>query len=208
MTGGADRRVTAAVLHPVTPWSGPVDGPAIAGVSWVAAARPTDRRGWFAKVFQASTIEAEGGDATVAEVYLSASSRGVVRGLHFQAPPHSHAKTVACVGGAILDVVVDLRRGGPSAGAVATFRLDAEAPSRLHLPAGTAHGFQALTTEATVVYVVATEHAPDHDRGVRFDSVGVDWPVEPVILSDRDATFPMLRDLTSPFSWPEGADAG
>jgi dTDP-4-dehydrorhamnose 3,5-epimerase len=185
-----------------------VDGPAIAGVSWVATARPTDRRGWFTKVFQASTIDAEGADPTVGEVYLSASSRGVVRGLHFQAPPHSHAKTVACVGGAILDVAVDLRRGGPSAGAVAAFRLDAEAPSRLHLPAGLAHGFQALTKEATVVYVVATEHAPDHDLGVRFDSVGVDWPIEPVILSDRDATFPTLRDLTSPFSWPEGTGAG
>lgn len=208
MTDGGRGGPARPVPEPPEPWSGPVGGPAIPGVHWTATARPEDHRGWFTKVFQASLVEAEGGDPTVAEVYLSASARGVVRGLHFQVPPHAHAKTVACVHGAVLDVVVDLRRGSPTEGGVATFRLDARVPSRLHLPVGVAHGFQALTADAVMAYVVGTEHAPDHDLGVRYDSVEVDWPVTPAVVSDRDLTFPPLDGFASPFSWEPGPDHG
>ncbi len=203
--GGTAR---SSLLEPPEPWSGPVAGPALPGLTWTATARPEDRRGWFAKVFQASLVEAEGGDPTVAEVYLSGSANGVVRGLHVQVPPHAHAKTVACVAGAVLDVVVDLRRGSPTEGRAASFRLDALAPSRLHVPVGLAHGFQVLTAEALMAYVVGTEHAPDHDVGVRYDSVEVAWPVAPATVSDRDLAFPPLAGFVSPFTWTPGGARG
>ncbi|MGI8939614.1 MAG: dTDP-4-dehydrorhamnose 3,5-epimerase family protein [Iamia sp.] len=200
--------MSEALVDPEEPWSGPVGGPAIPGVAWSRLIGRNDTRGWFTKIFQRSAILDVGGDGEVAEVYVSGSTRGAVRGLHFQTPPHDHAKTVACVVGAVLDVVVDLRRGSPTQGAVAQLRLDANAPGRLHLPSGVAHGFQALSEEATMVYVVSSEHAPDHDRGVRYDSVGVKWPVTPAIVSDRDASFEPLATFTSPFTFTTGQDGG
>lgn len=192
------------VVTPPEPWSGWVGGPMMPGVVWTPLPRHQDERGWFTKVFQRSALIEAGGDAEVAEVYLSGSGRGVVRGLHYQSPPNHHAKSVAVVEGAVLDVVVDLRRGSPTEGAVARLRLDAERPGRLHLQAGLAHGFQVLSPHATMVYVVSSEHAPDHDHGIRFDSVGVRWPIEPVTVGERDAALPTLRELASPFTY-EGA---
>lgn len=197
---------TPDLLAPDHPWSGPAGGPPVEGVGLTPLPGHKDARGWFTKVFQRSEVVASGGDGEVAEVYLSGSARGVVRGLHFQVPPHDHAKTVACIAGAVLDVVVDLRVGSPSEGAATLFRLDAAAPARLHLPPGTAHGFQALTDGATMAYVVSSEHAPDHDRGVHHASVGVRWPVTPVLVSDRDAGFEALSAFTSPFR-SEAADS-
>jgi len=203
--------VPAPVVDPDEPWSGRVNGPPIDGLTWVPLPRHEDHRGWFTKVFQRSAmaVRGEGDDPTeVAEVYLSGSARGVVRGLHFQSPPHDHAKTVACTAGAVLDVVVDLRCGSPTEGAVATFRLDGARPGRLHLVPGLAHGFQALAPNSTMVYVVSSEHAPDHDDGVRFDSVGVTWPIDPVSVSDRDAAFAPLDAFRSPFTYRAGSGDG
>lgn len=188
-----------ALVDPSEPWSGPVEGPEIPGVRWAPVVGHRDTRGWFTKVFQRRAVLERGGDPEVAEVYLSGSTRGVIRGFHFQVPPHDHTKTVACVAGAVLDVVVDLRVASPTEAMATRFRLDAGAPSSLHLPRGVAHGFQVLSDEATMVYVVSTEHAPEHDRGVHVDSVGVAWPVAPVVLSDRDAGFAPLSAFASPF---------
>jgi dTDP-4-dehydrorhamnose 3,5-epimerase len=193
----------ALIVDPTEPWSGLVSGPAIAGVVWAPLVRREDARGWFTKVFQHSVLSEDGADPRIAEAYLSQSTRGVVRGLHFQVPPHHHAKTVTVVEGAVFDVIVDLRAGSPTEGAVACYRLDAERPARLHLPAGTAHGFQAVSDRATMLYLVSTEHAPDHDTGVRFDSAGISWPIEPVVVSERDAGLPPLGGFESPFG-PSG----
>lgn len=167
----------------------------IAGLVHTPLARWSDDRGNLVKVFQASALAAQPGR----EVFLSTSARGVVRGLHFQVPPHDHAKTVVCLAGSILDVVVDLRRGSPSEGQVACFELDGASPAQLHLPAGLAHGFQALEDDTLVAYIVSSEHAPDHDRGIRWDSIGVDWPLPVTAMSDRDRAFPGIAELNSPF---------
>lgn len=170
----------------------------IAGLVHTPLARWTDGRGSLVKVFQASALGAEPGR----EVFLSTSTRGVVRGLHFQVPPHDHAKTVVCLAGSILDVAVDLRRGSPTEGRVASFALDGGSPAQLHLPAGLAHGFQALENDTLVAYIVSSEHAPDHDRGIRWDSIGVDWPLPVAAMSDRDQAFPRLAEFDSPFAFP------
>ena len=195
-------------------WSGPVreDGDpvadaGIAGVRFEPLARHGDDRGWFVKPFQASAIAAAGGDPAVGEVFVSSSHRGVVRGLHLQEPPSDHAKTVTCLSGVIFDVVVDLRTG-PGERRVACFRLDGDAPARLHLPSGVAHGFQALTDDAVVLYVTSTEHDPVRDTGVRFDSVGVEWPLPPQAVSARDHSFPASDDYRWPGTASDGPGAG
>lgn len=173
----------------------------IPGVLRTPLPRFGDERGWLLKVFQRSALRDAGGDGGVGEVFLSCSARGTIRGLHFQVPPHEHAKTVVCLEGAILDVVVDLRRGSPTEGAVACFGLDAAEPAQLHMPVGVAHGFQALADDTVVAYLVSSEHAPDHDRGIRWDSVGVDWPLPPTHISPRDQAHPPLAELASPFRY-------
>lgn len=188
----------SSILDPTEPWSGWVSGPPIAGVRWSPFPRLIDERGWFAKVYQRSDAPDGGADA-VAEVYLSGSARGVVRGMHFQSPPRDHTKSVSCIAGAVLDAIVDLRVGSPTEGNVATIRLDAACPGRLWLPRGVAHGFQALVDATVLSYVVSTEHAPDHDHGVHHASVGIVWPISPVVVSDRDAALAPLAEFESPF---------
>jgi dTDP-4-dehydrorhamnose 3,5-epimerase len=161
--------------------------------------RPTDARGDFVKLFQREVYEAQGMDPTIAEVYWSTSVRGVVRGLHFQTPPHAHAKTVTIVRGAVMDVVLDVRLDSPTYGKHAAFDLSEAAPAAVHVPLGCAHGFQVTSDEAIVAYLVGTEHAPDHDTGVRWDSAGIDWPIAETIVSARDSGFPTLADFGSPF---------
>jgi dTDP-4-dehydrorhamnose 3,5-epimerase len=172
---------------------------AIPGCVHVRLDRHEDARGDFVKVLRRDTYESLGLDPTVAELYWSTSHRGVVRGMHFQLPPHDHAKTVTVIRGCIHDVVVDLRVGSPAFGRSVAFTLDAAEPSAVHVPKGCAHGFQAVADESVVAYLVGTEHAPDHDTGVRWDTVGADWPLPDPVVSERDARFPRLAEFDSPF---------
>ena len=176
------------------------------GVEHIELARHADHRGSFLKIFDAETLTQTGADPVAAEVFLSSSHQGVVRGLHFQLPPHEHAKTVVCLAGRAFDVLVDLRRGSPTEGQVSTFLLDGNTPSRLHVPVGLAHGFQALDDDTVMAYVTSTGHSPEHDHGVRWDSVGVSWPLPPSEISERDRALPPSHAFRSPFLWP-AADA-
>ncbi|MGH9213913.1 MAG: dTDP-4-dehydrorhamnose 3,5-epimerase family protein [Acidimicrobiales bacterium] len=192
---------------PGAPWSGPVAAdPAVPGVICTPLPRYTDDRGWLLKVFQRSALLDAGSDAGVGEMFLSCSAKGTIRGLHFQVPPHDHAKTVVCVTGSVLDVVVDLRRGSPTEGRAARFQLDARSPAQLHVPAGVAHGFQALADDTVVAYVVSSEHAPDHDRGIHWDSAGIAWPLPPMHVSPRDQAHPPLDQFRSPFRYQGPSD--
>lgn len=175
-----------------------VEPSAIPGCARLDLFRAEDDRGGFVKLFERSTFAAAGLDPDVAEAFCSTSRRGVVRGLHFQLPPADHAKTVTVLSGRVLDVVVDLRTDSPTYGRHARFDLD-EAGAGVHIPVGCAHGFQALTDEATMVYLVSTEHSPEHDTGVRWDSAGIEWPLPPTVISDRDRALPPLAEFDSPF---------
>ncbi len=161
-----------------------------------------DSRGQFVKVFQSSTADQTAGIA-IAELFWSRSQRGVVRGLHFQVAPHAHAKLVTVMSGTAFDVVVDLRVGSPAYGQPLAVSLDASSPAAVVIPVGCAHGFQATAENTTMLYATSTEHAPDADRGIRWDTVGVRWPIADPILSARDAAFPALADFESPFLFEE-----
>jgi dTDP-4-dehydrorhamnose 3,5-epimerase len=158
-----------------------------------------DARGRFVKTFHNEAFRALGLETGFVEQYYSHSHRGVVRGMHFQKPPAQHAKLVYCVHGEVFDVVLDLRSGSPTYGETRSFTLSAEQGNALYIPAGMAHGFCATSELATLVYNVTSVYAPEHDDGVRWDSIGVEWPTASPLVSPRDAAFVALADFQSPF---------
>lgn len=159
-----------------------------------------DARGSFVKTFHADEFAEQGLEYEFRESFYSESMRGVIRGMHFQWPPHDHAKLVYCTSGEVLDVIVDLRSDSPSFKQYLTFSLSAENKKVLYIPRGLAHGFCAITERATLVYMTTSEYSQHHDTGIRYDSFGFDWPVVNPIISDRDASFIPLEELETPFT--------
>ncbi|MEO8330913.1 MAG: dTDP-4-dehydrorhamnose 3,5-epimerase [Gallionella sp.] len=158
-----------------------------------------DNRGSFVKIFHQDIFAKHGLVTEFAEEYYSVSHKGVLRGLHFQTPPYEHFKLVYCLAGKVLDAIVDLRTGSPTYKQSAAFELSAQLGNMLYIAPGMAHGFYALTDEVIMQYKVTTVYAPEHDGGIRWDSVGINWPSAAPIISDRDRGFPALADFDSPF---------
>ncbi|WBS02779.1 dTDP-4-dehydrorhamnose 3,5-epimerase [Pseudoduganella sp. SL102] len=163
-----------------------------------------DQRGSFVKVFHEELFQARGLASHFAEDYYTLSRRGVLRGLHFQTPPHDHAKLVYCPHGAILDVALDLRLGSPTHGQHVMLELSAEKANMLYLPPGLAHGFYALSEQALVAYKVTTIHAPESDSGVHWDSAGIPWPDREPVISPRDSALVPFDRFASPFKFQSG----
>jgi dTDP-4-dehydrorhamnose 3,5-epimerase len=159
-----------------------------------------DRRGTFVKLFQASAFAGAGLAFDVAELFVSRSQRGVLRGLHYQAPPADVAKIVACLDGEVLDAVVDLRPDSPTYRRHCVLELSAGRANAVYVPHGCAHGFLVTGDEALVAYLQSGEHDPVREGGVLWSSAGIDWGIDAPVLSDRDAAFPTLEELDSPFS--------
>lgn len=159
----------------------------------------TDERGVFVKTFQDSLLQEQGIDFKLKESYFSVSKKDVVRGMHFQLPPHQHSKIVFCPQGTILDVIVDLRRNSPTYGQWAVQELSADNHKAFYIPEGFAHGFKSLTDDAITYYLVSSEYDKAHDTGIRYDSIGFDWQVSSPVLSARDLSFVTLADFRSPF---------
>lgn len=168
------------------------------GVLHIPLALFEDHRGSFVKTHLDSALRALGVAFTLREEFYSVSGAGVVRGMHFQRPPHDHDKIVYCPQGRALDVLLDLRRG-PGYGLAASVTLTPASPSILFVPKGVAHGFKALVAGTMMVYKTSTEHVPPHDAGIRFDSFGFDWGDGAPVLSARDAAHPALSEYDSPF---------
>lgn len=159
-----------------------------------------DDRGSFSKPYHQRVYEEAGINCSWAESFWTRSRRAVVRGMHFQVPPHDHAKLVTCISGAIFDAVVDLRRGSRTYGRVLTRELRPESGLSLYIASGCAHGFMATSDDAVVLYHVNSMHSPAHDGGIRWDTCGIAWPtVSDAIVSERDAGFPAFVDFESPF---------
>jgi dTDP-4-dehydrorhamnose 3,5-epimerase len=158
-----------------------------------------DERGTFVKTFHTERFAELGLPVDWLEEYYSNSHRGVIRGMHFQTPPHDHEKLVYCMQGRVLDVVVDLRKASPTFGRHMSVELDAARGHGLLIPKGMAHGFLALTADVLMAYKVTTVYAPANDAGIRWDSFGFDWGVDQPIVSARDRAHPALADFHSPF---------
>lgn len=173
-------------------------------ISGVKILRPfvfEDERGTFVKPFHEEQLAVHGIKITVREEFFSTSAAHVLRGMHCQVPPHAHQKLVYCISGRVLDVVLDLRRNGPSYGRSVAFELSATNHHVVHIPIGFAHGFIALEDNSCLVYKTDAVHVAACDLGIRWDSCGFDWPLneqEPVI-SPRDQAHPVFADFDSPF---------
>jgi dTDP-4-dehydrorhamnose 3,5-epimerase len=157
-----------------------------------------DDRGLFVKTFHQKKLAELGLAVEFKESYYSQSVKSVIRGMHFQAPPHDHEKLVYVTQGTILDVILDLRANSPTYGKAVSMELN-EFGHSVFIPKGCAHGFLALSKEATVVYNVTTVYSKVADKGVLWNSFGFNWPVNDPIISARDQSFPALEVLQSYF---------
>lgn len=155
-----------------------------------------DARGFFAETYRRNAFAEAGIAREWVQDNHSRSTRGVVRGMHLQVRP-GMAKLVRCARGAVLDVLVDVRRGSPTFGEWESFHLDDESMRQLYCPAGFAHGFCAVSELADVVYRCDTYYDPSLERGFAYDdpAVGIEWPDLELVASERDAGAPHLGEL-------------
>ena len=159
-----------------------------------------DERGLFAETYSARVLAGAGVDVTFVQDNHSVSSvKGVVRGLHFQKPPHAQGKLVRVVRGSIFDVALDIRHGSPSFGHHVAAVLSAENWAQLWVPLGFAHGFCTLEPHTEVIYKVTDYYAPQSDCGIAWDdpALRIEWPIraEEAILSEKDRKLARLGDL-------------
>lgn len=165
-----------------------------------------DERGTFVKTFHQDIFDKYGLVTNFAEEYYSCSKKRVLRGFHFQLPPHDHAKIVYCVSGTIMDAIIDLRKGSPTCGKHTVFELSGEKENGLYLEKGIAHAFYVVSHFAIVMYKVTTAYAPEYDAGILWNSAAVQWPEDMPILSARDKSFPPLGQFESPFIYADRKD--
>jgi dTDP-4-dehydrorhamnose 3,5-epimerase len=179
---------------------------ALDGVLEIRPARLEDERGFFSEVWNLATWSAAGIDTDFVQDNHSLSrKRGVLRGLHYQAPPMAQAKLVRVSRGAVFDVAVDIRNGSPSYGQWVSAILSAERGNQLYIPVGFAHGFVTLEPDTEVQYKVSVPFSAKHDRAIRYDDpkIGIEWPLgaEELILSEKDRAAPSLEDTETGFTY-------
>ena len=177
---------------------------AISDVLLVTPAVHRDERGFFSETFNKHVLSNAGiGGSFVQDNHSLSTEKGVIRGLHFQKPPHAQDKLVRVARGAIFDVAVDIRQSSPTFGHHIAITLSADNWRQLWVPKGFAHGFCTLQPNTEVLYKVTDYYAPDCDRGLAWDdgSLAIKWPItaESAILSDKDRQHPRLSELPAYF---------
>ena len=171
----------------------------IAGL-WVIEPKVlSDSRGYFMESFKQEVFNQNVGKVDFIQENESGSSRGVLRGLHYQLAPYSQAKLVRVIEGTVLDVAVDLRKGSPTFGKYMAVELSGQNKRQFYIPQGFAHGFHVLSERAVFTYKVDNPYMPSHERSLRFDDpqIGIDWQItdpENVILSEKDKNAPLLAE--------------
>ena len=163
-----------------------------------------DDRGYFVETFRQDLFEeALGYQVNFVQDNESKSTKGVLRGLHYQLPPYAQAKLVMVIEGSVLDVAVDIRKSSPTFGQYVAVELTAENKYQIFVPHGFAHGYVVLSDSATFAYKVDNYYAPECDRGVAFDDakLKIDWQlsIETLQLSDKDKAQPDLSDALDLF---------
>jgi dTDP-4-dehydrorhamnose 3,5-epimerase len=154
-----------------------------------------DQRGFFARYFCEREFAADGLETRFVQINNSLTAKkGTLRGLHYQLPPAAEVKVVRCVRGAFWDVIVDLRPDSPSFKKWFGAELSAENRQMMYVPRGFAHAFLTLTDDAEAIYLVSAFYGPEQERGVRWNdpAIGIEWPIEPVEVSPKDAEWPDL----------------
>lgn len=162
-----------------------------------------DSRGYFFESFSKKEFEEAVGNVNFVQDNESCSTKGVVRGLHFQKPPYSQAKLVRCVRGKVLDVALDLRKDSPTYGKYVAVELSEENHREFFIPKGFAHGFEVLSDTAVFQYKCDEYYHPEAEGGINpFDSsLSIPWQSGPdnAIVSEKDKKHPDFSDFSSPF---------
>lgn len=162
-----------------------------------------DARGYFFESYSKREFDEKVAPVDFVQDNESCSTRGVMRGLHFQRPPFTQAKLVRCVKGAVLDVAVDLRKGSPTYGRHVAVELTEENHRQFFIPKGFAHGFAVLSDIAVFQYKCDEFYHPEADGGISIldPSLEIDWRIDPAeaILSEKDTKHPLLKDFITPF---------
>tara|TARA_B100000787_G_scaffold142558_1_gene111952 strand:+ start:334 stop:888 length:555 start_codon:yes stop_codon:yes gene_type:complete len=176
-------------------------------ISDVIIIEPTvfgDNRGYFLESYNKKKFEEVIGITSFIQDNESKSSKGVLRGLHFQKPPFEQAKLVRCIEGEVLDVAVDIRKNSKTYGKHVAVLLSGENKRQLFVPRGFAHGFLVLSDNATFAYKVDNTYAPEHDAGIRWNDkeLNIQWGVEDSVVkfSTKDAELPFFLEFESPFT--------
>ncbi|MFW6032316.1 MAG: dTDP-4-dehydrorhamnose 3,5-epimerase [Phycisphaeraceae bacterium] len=163
------------------------------GAYLIEPERKGDDRGFFARVFCQREFEEQGLSTRFVQVNNSLSAtRGTLRGVHYQLPPHAETKVVRCIRGSIYDVILDLRDESPTFGRSFGAELSAENRRMMYCPKGFAHGFITLNDDTEALYFVDAAYAPEHERGIRWNDPAfrIEWPFEPVVVSEKDQNHP------------------
>lgn len=163
----------------------------------------SDHRGFFSESYSRNMWAKEGFNETFVQDNLSRSSKGVLRGMHYQLSAHGMGKLIRVVTGAVFDAAVDLRKGSPTFGKWVGRELSGANGLSLWVPAGFAHGFVALEDDTHVWYKCTGHHAPEAERALNYKDpdVGIAWPIEPSVISEKDAAAPMLAGAEYDFDY-------
>ena len=179
----------------------------IQSISGVILIEPTlygDNRGYFVETHRQDLLEeALGYKVNFVQDNESKSSKGVLRGLHYQIPPYAQAKLIRVNEGSVLDIVVDIRKSSPTYGQHVAIELTAENKHQIFIPHGFAHGFIVLSDSAIFAYKVDNYYSPEHERGIAFDdkNLAINWriPLKDIELSNKDKAQPSLSDAIELF---------
>ena len=163
-----------------------------------------DNRGYFLESYNKKKFEEAIGKVSFVKDNESKSSKGVLRGLHFQKPPYTQAKLVRCIEGKVLDVAVDIREGSETFGQHITVELSGENKKQVFIPRGFAHGFLVLSNTAIISYKIDNSYAPAYDAGIRWDdpTLNIHWGVNEseVLVSEKDAKLPFFSEFETPYT--------
>ena len=177
----------------------------IPGVVIVEPSVFSDNRGYFLESFNKKKFEDNLGKIDFVQDNESKSSKGVLRGLHFQTPPFAQAKLVRCIKGSVLDVVVDIRKGSPTYGKHISIELSEDNKKQLYIQRGFAHGFAVLSESAIFAYKVDNIYAPECDAGILWNSpeLKIQWDVntDDLLISKKDSKLPSFSEFKSPFTF-------
>ena len=163
-----------------------------------------DIRGYFLESYNQNKFEKIVGRVSFIQDNESKSSKGVLRGLHFQKPPYNQAKLVRCIEGKVLDVAVDLRNGSKTYGQHIAIELSSENKKQLFVPRGFAHGFLVLSETAIFAYKVDNIYAPDYEAGICWNDpiLNISWHLDEIdiLVSEKDAKLPVFSEFETPFT--------
>lgn len=175
------------------------DNTYIQGLKIIHWDKHEDIRGSFLKVFNKDIFDEHELKSDFKESYFSVSRKNVIRGMHFQVPPAEHIKLVYVNQGAIIDLILDIRKNSPTFGKYFSIRMIHDEQKLIYIPVGCAHGFLSLENNTMVTYLQTSCYNKICDKGIRFNSFGFNWGLKSPIVSERDRSFVDFNIFKSPF---------